>query len=77
MPQHEVRVDEVACTGHGKCWATAPDLFRWHDDAGHAEYFGGAILPASEPDRWRRADAAVKGCPEQALSWIDDGVPRD
>jgi ferredoxin len=58
--------DEAACTGHGRCYALAPDVFD-ADDQGHcivkvAEVTGELEAPAR---------TAAANCPEAALS-IED-----
>jgi ferredoxin len=58
-----ILLDEERCTGHGRCYALAPEVFG-ADDVGHCE-----ILRA-EPtaDQERAARTAVASCPEDALS---------
>ena len=65
-----VAVDMDLCEGHGKCYLMAPDLLRPQDDAGRAEFFASPIDP-DDTDRVRRADGAILGCPERALSWAE------
>jgi len=60
-----VSVDADLCTGHGRCYALAPELFG-ADDFGHCEPLvaDGAVAVGSE-------DAARTGrdnCPEQAIT---------
>ncbi len=58
----QIAIDASACTGHGRCYALAPDLFE-PDDEGR-----GVVLKADVPgeleDDARRAAA---GCPERAV----------
>ena len=58
----KVRVDAVRCTGHGRCYALAPNVFD-ADDAGHCVVVAPEVPPAHE----REARAAVVNCPEDAL----------
>ncbi|WP_028925984.1 ferredoxin [Pseudonocardia acaciae] len=60
-------VDRNRCTGLGMCEAEAPDLFEVQDD--------GTLLVLNEtPDAGCRQDveAAVEGCPTEALSIVED-----
>jgi ferredoxin len=62
-----IAVDLSCCEGHGKCYLVAPDLMRPMDDVGHAEFYADPIDP-SDTETLARAQAAIKSCPEQALS---------
>jgi ferredoxin len=61
-----IRLDVEACTGHGRCYTLAPDLFE-PDERGHC------IVLATEVDAEAtdRAATAVANCPEHALSIAD------
>ncbi len=62
----KLRIDADACTGHGRCYSLAPELFD-ADDYGHA-----VILQESVPDHLAdQARLAVSNCPERALSVED------
>jgi ferredoxin len=58
-----VRVDAETCTGHGRCYALAPEVFA-PDDAGHCQ------LVADEPPAALEAQARLgaDNCPEQAIT---------
>lgn len=59
-------LDADACTGHGRCYALAPDVFD-ADDQGHC-----VIKVDDIPDHEQAAArVAVSNCPEVALS-IED-----
>jgi ferredoxin len=58
-----VRVDDAACTGHGRCYALAPDVYE-PDDAGHCRLLVEDVPPALE-DQARLGEA---NCPERAIS---------
>jgi ferredoxin len=58
-----LRIDEEACTGHGRCYSLAPDLFD-SDDFGHGVVTRGEV-PAELEDQAR---SAVANCPERAIS---------
>jgi ferredoxin len=56
-------IDETRCCGHGRCWATAPDLFDC-DERG----YGVVRDPHVPPDRTDAARLARDSCPERAIT---------
>ncbi|MDZ7673770.1 MAG: ferredoxin [Acidimicrobiales bacterium] len=60
----KVVIDEDRCTGHGRCYALAPDLFS-DDEYGNGQVNGGGTVPPDLEDQARRA---VQSCPEQAIT---------
>jgi ferredoxin len=58
-----VRIDPDRCTGHGRCYSVAPELFDC-DDEGR----GVVTHPDVAPDLERLAQRAVDSCPERAVS---------
>lgn len=59
----KLRIDTDACTGHGRCYALAPDLFD-ADEYGH-----GVVRREDVPDDMvDHAGVAVANCPERAIS---------
>jgi ferredoxin len=56
-------LDADVCTGHGRCYSLAPDVFD-ADDLGHC------VVLVAEPSAEQevRARTAVASCPEVALS---------
>jgi ferredoxin len=61
----KVRVDDAVCTGHGRCYALAPDVFA-PDDYGHC-----VIVPSDGEVPSELEDQARLGrdnCPELAIS---------
>jgi ferredoxin len=59
----KLRIDLDACTGHGRCYTLAPELFD-ADDYGHA-----VLLQEDVPEeRAEQARLAVANCPERAIS---------
>ena len=65
----KLTVDEVRCTGHGRCYAFAPDLLTF-DDEGYVTTRGGAVdVP---DDQVEAAWAAKANCPEQAIELVAD-----
>ncbi len=63
----KVTVDAEVCTGHGRCYALAPDVYA-PDDRGHCEIVGDGTVPADLHDAAR---LGRDNCPESAIT-IDD-----
>ena len=62
----KVALDVSTCTGHGRCYALAPDVFG-PDDMGRCE-----VLQAEpEPEQRESARNAVASCPEEALTIVE------
>jgi ferredoxin len=61
-----VRIDAEACTGHGRCYTLAPEVFD-SDDWGH----GVVISEELSEDLRDKAMIGVQNCPEQAISIVD------
>ena len=59
-----VVLDAAACTGHGRCYSLAPDIFD-SDDEGHCLIITETV---SGPDAEAHARSAAANCPEHALS---------
>ena len=59
-----VRVDTEVCQGHGRCYATAPELFE-ADDVGDGHEIGDGTVPPGLEDKAR---LAVANCPERAIT---------
>ncbi|HEX5268780.1 MAG TPA: ferredoxin [Acidimicrobiales bacterium] len=58
-----VRIDPDTCTGHGRCYSLAPEVFE-PDDYGH-----GKVIVDEVPDELRaKAELGVQNCPEHAIS---------
>jgi len=60
----KVAIDDGRCSGHGRCYVTAPALFT-DDDMGRGQVIGDGEIP---PDQVDAAEQAVASCPEQAVS---------
>jgi ferredoxin len=58
-----VLFDAEACTGHGRCYTLAPDVFE-PDDAGHCIV---KVDVANSRELEAQVQAGVANCPEQAL----------
>ena len=63
----KVSVAAEICTGHGRCYALAPDVFA-PDEFGHCEIVGGGDVPEALHDAAR---LGRDNCPELAIT-IDD-----
>lgn len=62
----KVRIDTELCTGHGRCYSLAPEVFE-PDDRGH-----GQVIVEDVPESLRaRAETGVQNCPERAISVED------
>ena len=59
-----MRVDPERCEGHGRCYATAPDVFE-PDDLGNGHEIGDGTVAAGLEDKAR---LAVANCPERAIN---------
>ena len=59
----KIRIDADACTGHGRCYTLAPELFDT-DEYGH----GVVLHPDAPADLFEKADLAAKNCPERAIT---------
>jgi len=62
-----LRIDADACTGHGRCYVLAPEVFE-PDDEGHSVALHDQI-PQELVDK---AQLAAANCPESAISITDD-----
>lgn len=62
----KVRIDTEMCTGHGRCYSLAPEVFE-PDDEGH-----GVVILEEIPESLRsKAEIGVQNCPEQAISIVE------
>jgi len=65
----KLAVDAARCTGHGRCYAAAPD-FLTYDDEGYVTARGQVVdVPDEHAAAVREAAAS---CPEQAIELTDD-----
>jgi ferredoxin len=60
----KLRIDAEMCTGHGRCYALAPELFE-PDEDGHGVVLHGGDVPPGREDAARRA---ANNCPERAIT---------
>jgi ferredoxin len=64
-----VVIDDDVCSGHGRCYVMSPTLFT-DDDRGYGQVIGDGTLV--DGDSRAAAERAVGGCPEHAISIVDD-----
>jgi ferredoxin len=59
----KVILNSEACTGHGRCYVLAPDVFDADDE-------GYSVLKVADvpPELEAQARAGVANCPERAIS---------
>ncbi len=60
-------LDPEACTGHGRCYALAPEVFD-ADDEGHCALLISGEVPAGLE---AAARSGAANCPEHALTVVD------
>ena len=58
-----VSVDPELCTGHGRCYTLAPDVFD-ADEAGHSV----VIVEEVSGELEKHAVIGVENCPERAIT---------
>jgi ferredoxin len=63
-PVMRLRIDPETCTGHGRCYALAPEVFE-PDEDGHGLVLHGGEVPAGLEEVARRA---ANNCPERAIT---------
>ena len=59
-------LDSEKCTGHGRCYALAPQLFE-PDDEGYGQLLSDGDVPADLEDIARKA---ALNCPEHAIDIV-------
>ena len=62
----KIRIDNELCTGHGRCYSLAPDVFD-ADDEGHST----VVTPEVQAGFEDAARQAASNCPERAI-FVDD-----
>lgn len=64
----KVKVDGALCTGHGRCYSLAPEVFE-PDEEGYSDVRDEMIdVPEGEENAAR---AGAHACPEKAISVFD------
>lgn len=56
-------LDTELCTGHGRCYSLAPELFDT-DDEGHSVLLASEVPEGLESQAW----LAVQNCPERCIT---------
>ena len=64
-------IDYQLCSGNGRCFVVAPELFT-DDDRGYGHVIGDGSI---SDDHLELARRAVIACPEQAIAITDDQGP--
>ena len=59
----KLKIDLDACTGHGRCYSLAPELFD-ADEYGHSVL----LQPDVPADQVDKARLAAANCPERAIT---------
>ena len=62
-----IEIDNDRCTGHGRCYALAPEVFE-PDNEGHSIVLCEEEVP---PEYEAKARLGVDNCPEQAIAIIE------
>ena len=64
----KVKVDESLCSGHGRCWVYAKDVYEL-DDNGYNKCRGKIVdVPAGHEENARKG---AVNCPERAIEIIE------
>jgi ferredoxin len=62
-----IRIDRNLCTGHGRCFSLAPEVFDYDEEG-----FSVLRLEKVPPDLEVTARRGARGCPERAVAVDDD-----
>ena len=57
-----IEIDLEVCTGHGRCYDLAPNVFT-DDERG----YGQVIASVVAPEHLKEAESAAGACPERAI----------
>ncbi len=63
-----VQIDQDRCMGHAMCNLAAPQVFGLSDEDGH----GYVLLDEVPPELEAAARRGAEGCPEEAITILDD-----
>ena len=67
LREMKLHIDADACTGHGRCYVLAPEVFE-PDDEGHSV----GLVDEIPADLLDKARLAAASCPESAITISDD-----
>jgi ferredoxin len=65
----KVEIDQVLCSGHGRCYTLAKDVYRLDDNGYNADRGSVIDVPA---DRQAAAMLGLRNCPEAAISIAEE-----
>ena len=65
----KVIVDPDVCTGHGRCWTNAPDVYAL-DSNGYNAVMGVPVDVA--PGQEEAARLGARTCPERAITVVEE-----
>lgn len=57
-----IEIDRARCTGHGRCYSLAPELFDCDDEG-----YGRVLVPEVTEAQAEQARTAAATCPERAV----------
>lgn len=60
-------VDEARCTGHGRCYTIAPEVYSADEDGFNAVR---GTATAVAPEQEGAAELGARACPEQAIEIV-------
>jgi ferredoxin len=60
----KIVIDPGACSGNGRCYSLAPELFT-DDERGYGKVVGDGTITEAQREA---AERAVRACPEDAIS---------
>lgn len=63
-----LKIDGELCSGHGRCWKYAPEVFPLDDEGYNA--MRGSEVDVS-PEHEAAATMGMKACPERAITRIN------
>ncbi len=66
----KVLIDEVKCTGHGRCAKFAPNVYKLNDEDGYNADRGNTIDVPTEEEK--SALLGMKSCPEHAITPVKE-----
>ena len=58
-----IEIDHDRCTGHGRCYSLAPELFDCDDEG-----YGQVLISDVPADLVDKAQLAIDTCPERAVT---------
>lgn len=65
----KLRIDESLCTGHGRCWTLAPNVYQSDDDGYNAAR--GQVIDV-QPGHEDQARLGMRACPEVAITLAEE-----